>query len=88
MPVLVSSYEMLRRVALGHSGPDDGPSLGFTVLLRHGMAAWLRAWAIVPGLAAPGPSAVPLSAMPSLVHREMAQVWAQMVLVHQEATWI
>src|SRR6266849_2836784 len=30
---LVASYEALRRVALGRSGPDDGPSLGFTVLL-------------------------------------------------------
>src|SRR5216684_4465615 len=38
---LVASYEALRRVALGRSGPDDGPSLGFTVLLRQGMAAWL-----------------------------------------------
>jgi hypothetical protein len=87
-PVLVASYETLRRVALGHSGPNDDPRLGFTLLLRQGMAAWLRAWVVVPSVAAPAPSAVPLSAIPSLVHREIAQVWAQMALVHQEATWI
>ena len=34
---LVASYDILRQVALGRSGPDDGPRLGFTVLLRHGM---------------------------------------------------
>jgi hypothetical protein len=88
MSVLVTSYETLRRVALGRSGPDDGPSLGFTVLLRQGMAGWLRAWAMCPGPAVPGPSAVPLSAIPSVVHREMAQVWAQMVLGHQEVPWM
>ena len=87
IPVLVTSYETLRRVALGHSGPDDGPSLGFTLLLRQGMAAWLRAWAMCPGPAVPAPAAVPLSAIPPLVHHELAQVWAHMVLLHQEVTW-
>jgi transposase len=42
--ILVTSYEALRRVALGRGGPE-GPSLGFAVLLRHGMRAWLQAWA-------------------------------------------
>ena len=45
--VLVTSYEALRRVALGRVGRRTGPGLGFSVLLRHGMPAWLRAWATV-----------------------------------------
>ena len=40
----MASYEALRRIALGQRGPDDGPSLGLTILLHHGVAAWLHAW--------------------------------------------
>jgi len=86
--VLVASYEALRRVALGRSGPDDAPPLGFTVLLRHGMMAWLRAWAVCPGAPAPIRPAGALPVIPSLVHREMVHVWAQMALAHQETSWI
>jgi len=84
---VVTSYETLRRVALGHSGPTDGPQLGFTLLLRQGMAAWLRAWALCAPPAVPQPRAIAVTAMPSLVHQELAQVWAQMVLGHQEGAW-
>ena len=89
MPVtLVTSYETLRRVALGHSGPDDGPRLGFTLLLRQGMTAWLHAWAMCP--CPPVPRQLPsrLPAIPPLVHHELAQVWAHMVLLRQEVVWI
>src|SRR5262245_34743502 len=86
-PVLVSSYETLRRVALGPSGPDDGPRLGFTLLLRQGMTAWLHAWARCPRPAVPEPAAVSLSTIPPLVPHELAQVWAHMVLVPQEVPW-
>ena len=85
--MLVTSYETLRRLALGHSGPDDGPSLGFTVLLRQGMTAWIRAWAMCPRPAVHESFPISLAEIPSLVQREMAQVWAQMVCVHQEAAW-
>jgi len=84
--VLITSYETLRRVALGHSAPNDGPSLGFTLLLRQGLAAWLRAWAIYPPPTVPEPAAVPGAAIPSVVHHELAQVWAHIVLLHQEVT--
>ena len=83
----MASYDLLRQVALGRSGPDDGPRLGFTVLIRHGMTAWLRAWAACP--APPRtPSAAPPMAIPTFVHTELAQVWAHMALAHQEAAWI
>jgi hypothetical protein len=84
----VASYEALRRVALGRSGPDDGPSLGFTVLLRQGMAAWVRAWAQCPPPPPLTPHVLPLIAIPSIVHTELAHVWAHMALSHQEAAWI
>lgn len=89
MPItaVVTSYETLRRVALGHSGPDDGPRLGFTLLLRQGMTAWLHAWARCPRPAVPQPAAVSVSAIPPLVHHELVQVWAHMVLSHQEVAW-
>jgi hypothetical protein len=83
-PLLVSSYETLRRVALGQSGPDDGPRLGFTLVLRQGLAAWLQAWAMCPCPAVPAPAAISVSAIPPLVHQELAQIWAPMVLVQQE----
>jgi hypothetical protein len=86
--VLVSSYETLRRVALGHSGSNDGPRLGFTLLLRQGMTAWLHAWAMCPCPAVPEPAAISVSVLPPLVHHELAQVWAHMVLSHQEVAWI
>jgi hypothetical protein len=85
---LVASYDLLRRVALGRRGPDDGPSLGFTVLLRQGMAAWLRAWAQCPSPPALTPHVSPLIAIPSILHTELAHVWAHMALAHQEAAWI
>lgn len=85
---LVASYSALRRVALGRSGPDEGPSLGFTVLLRHGMAAWLRAWAQCPLPPPLEPRAASPTVIPALVQTELAQVWAHMALAHQEAAWI
>lgn len=84
----VASYETLRRIALGQRGPDDGPSLGLAILLRQGVAAWLRAWATCPRPAErvtrPGS---PL-AIPSFVHTELVQRWAHLALSHQEAAWI
>ena len=85
---LVASYDLLRQVALGRSGPDEGPRLGFTLLLRHGMAAWLRAWTACPAPPPRPPAADPPIAIPPIVHTELAQVWAHMALAHREAAWI
>ena len=85
---LVASYDLLRQVALGRSGPDEGPRLGFTLLLRHGMAAWLCAWTACPSPLTRTPSAAPSIAITPIVHTELAQVWAHMALAHQEAAWI
>jgi hypothetical protein len=85
---LEASDEALRRVALGRADPDDGPSLGFTVLLHQGMPAWLRAWAMCPRPSAHVPRAAPLVELPSILHTELARVWAHMALSHEEAAWI
>jgi hypothetical protein len=82
--VLATSYETLRRVALGHWAPHDGPYLGFTLLLRRGMTAWLGAWAMYPPPTVPEPVAAPVTMIPSVVHHELAQVWAHIVLLHPE----
>jgi hypothetical protein len=84
---LVASYEALRRVALGRGGPDEGPNLGFAVLLRHGMRAWLHAWAMSPCPAAAAPRTGPSPDIPPIVHLELAQVWAHMALAHRETVW-
>jgi hypothetical protein len=51
------------------------------------MTAWLRAWALYAPSTLPEPATVSVSAIPLLVHHELAQVWAHMVLGHQEVAW-
>jgi hypothetical protein len=88
MATLVASYEVLRRLALGQRRFDDGPRLGLAILLSQGVAAWLHAWARCPHPADPiAPFAPPLG-IPSVIHAELAQLWVQMALSHQEAAWI
>jgi hypothetical protein len=84
----VASYEALRRIALGQRGSDDGPSLGLAILRRHGVAAWLHAWARSPSPADPVAHTAPALEIPALVHTELVQLWAHMALSHQEAAWI
>ena len=67
--------------------PDDRPSLGLAVLLRHGMAAWLRAWAMCPRPLAPVSRVTQAPELPPIVHTELVRVWAHMALSHEEATW-
>jgi hypothetical protein len=84
----VASYEALRRLALGQRGGDEGPRLGLAILVRHGVAAWLDAWARCPRPAEPAAPSTPPRGIPSFIHTELAQLWAQMALSHPEATWI
>jgi hypothetical protein len=84
----VASYEALRRIAQGQRGPDDGPSLGLAILRRHGVAAWLHAWARCPHPADRVARLAPSLEIPPLVHTELVQLWAHMALSHREAAWI
>jgi len=54
---MVSAYERLRGGCL-EAPPRLGGELGLSVLLRHGMLAWTRAWA--PPLETKSPAAVRL----------------------------
>jgi len=56
---VVSAYERLRGGCL-EASPRLGGELGLSVLLRHGMLAWTRAWA--PPRATQPPAAVRLDA--------------------------
>jgi hypothetical protein len=84
----VASYEALRRLALGQGAAADGPSLGLAILRRHGMVAWLRAWAICPRPADPVARTASSRDLPPLIHTELVQLWAHMALAHQEVAWI
>jgi hypothetical protein len=84
----VASYEALRRIALRQADPDTDRSLGLAILLRQGVAAWLHAWARCPPRLDPMAPAAPPRGIPSFIHTELAQLWAQMALSHPEAAWI
>lgn len=84
----MASYEAVRRLALGQGAADDGPSLGLAILRRHGMVAWLRAWAICPRPADPVARTASSLEIPPLIHTELVQLWAHMALSHQEVAWI
>ncbi|MEP7309645.1 MAG: hypothetical protein ABJA98_29405 [Acidobacteriota bacterium] len=84
----MASYEALRRTALNPHRHPDGPSLELAILRRQGVAAWLDAWALCPRPSDPMTSSAPSLGIPSFIHAELAQLWAHMALVHQEATWI
>jgi hypothetical protein len=85
---LTSEYEELRRVALGGSGGLHG-GVGFALLLRRGMAAWMDACltAAVPSR----PPSVPrqeFCAVPPDLRGEVAQVLAAMALGRVEGGMI
>jgi hypothetical protein len=73
-------YEALRRYALdGGAGPRG---LGVALLMRHGMAVWIRAWSACTG---PPPAARPRAddatlVMPDDVRREVTQLLVTMAL--------
>jgi hypothetical protein len=54
---LVAQYEALRRGIVDGMGRHSG--LGWAVLRREGLAAWLTAWATVPALPPAGATPAP-----------------------------
>ena len=88
--VVITSYETLRRVALGHSGPHDGPSLGFTLAApsRHdGLAARVGDCVRAPPLRPSRRHALVSRFRPSSTTRwpRSGRTWC---CCHQEVTWI
>jgi hypothetical protein len=78
--MLTSEYEELRRVALGGSDGLQG-GVGFALLLRRGMAAWMDAClaAALPSRPRSAPRQ-DLCAVPPDLRGEVAQVLATMAL--------
>jgi hypothetical protein len=58
------------------------------LLIREGVAAWLRAWAICPRPADPATRTASSRDIPPLLHTELVRLWAHMALAHQEVAWI
>jgi hypothetical protein len=74
---MVSAYERLRGGCL-EARPRLGGELGLSVLLRHGMLAWTRAWA--PPLETQPPAAVRLDTarLPCALHEDIIAVMVAM----------
>lgn len=72
-------YEALRRYALEGRGPRD---LGFALLVRQGMAAWIRAWSACAGPQHPARDRVSAggSALPEGVRGEVTRLLVTMAL--------
>jgi hypothetical protein len=78
---LTTHYEQLRDDALSLTAGHQ-PTLGLDLLLREGMAAWIRAWSACvqkPGVEAVPPSA-PRPTNPLDVRVQMASILAGVIL--------
>ena len=75
-----AGYEGLRRAVLEGGGAER--ELGFALLIRQGMAGWIRAWAARVGPARPaeGPVRGTGIAVPAGVRGEMTHLLVTMAL--------
>lgn len=77
-------YEALRQLAVAEGQIFGVDPLDFVLLLRQGVAAWMRHWSRLT----PAPPASPLSPSPAPVapqpqwQRQLTQLLAQMSLAH------
>jgi len=76
-------YEALRQLAIGGRQILESDPLGLVLLLRQGVAGWMRRWAELTS-AAPPPSA---SGQPPVIpatgwQQQLTQVLAEMSLAH------
>ena len=80
-PGIADAYEQLRPTATGSARRDTNLQ-GLGILIRNGMAAWMRACAAVTLSAAPPsptPGGDPVGVLPT-VHRDVVDVLAAMAL--------
>lgn len=75
-------YEALRRYALTRDQVFSAVPLGAILIVKHGVAAWLRSWGQVGGApAAPLPSS-PLPTAEPRRQRDLAMLLAEMTVPH------
>lgn len=77
-------YEALRQLAVSENPPVQVDSMGGLLLLRQGVAGWMRHWF---RLVAPASATPPLAPPPPVVstpqwQQQLTQLLAQMSLVH------
>lgn len=79
-----SRYEELRQEALGQSGAIASDRWGLSVLLRHGMAGWMRAWRDPASWAprAPVEEPAPAICLSGSWQQEVTHLLANMALSH------
>jgi hypothetical protein len=81
-------YEALRRSAVTREPVFSAAPLGAILVVKHGVAAWMRRWGQVGGApAAPTPSApLPLPTAEPRWQRDLALLLAEMTAPHLRST--
>ena len=76
-------YEALRQLAVGGRQILESDPLGLVVLLRQGIAGWMRSWSELAHTAPPQSAPVQLGALAaSGWQHQLTQVLAEMSLAH------
>jgi hypothetical protein len=85
-PVWTERYEALRQHVLGQAGRLQSAPLGLLLLIREGLAAWMRRWNQPPPVSTSAKSPSPMLplATASGWQRELTFLLAQMTTVHFE----
>jgi hypothetical protein len=76
----VAGYEELRSQVLDGGGCHHG--LGMALLLRQGMAAWMKAWMESTPRVPDDRRTTPAAALPENGHHEIVAILATMALSH------
>ena len=83
-PAWTERYESLRQHVLGEAGRLQSAPLGLALLVREGLAAWMRRWNEAPPVSATArsPSLMLPWVTPSGWQRELIFLLAQITTVH------
>ena len=76
-------YEALRQLAIGGRQILESDPLGWVLLLRQGVAGWMRSWSELTAAVPPPPAPVwPPTAGASGWQNQLTQLLAEMSLAH------
>ena len=79
--ILIARYEELRAIAVDPRRRASTSSSGYSLLVRHGVAAWTLAWAeCAPRSSAPRSDRAPRAALSAANESALVDVLAQMAL--------
>ncbi|MFN0128004.1 MAG: hypothetical protein ACKV19_15090 [Verrucomicrobiales bacterium] len=82
-------YEALRREALAPQPLLPATPLGLCLLMRHGVAEWMRRWLLgPPALSSPAFAGQPAPAVPMMEERDqLALLLAQVAMRHLQTSF-